>query len=95
MLASDPVTWNRLIKLMLHYNAIKVFCVLYTFKAHLFEILFALQVVKLDAVNKKVTLDSGAEISFDKCLIATGMFISTVFNYNTLSYIISFNFFLQ
>lgn len=28
--------------------------------------------VKLDAVNKKVTLDNGTEISFDKCLIATG-----------------------
>ncbi|XP_052276958.1 apoptosis-inducing factor 1, mitochondrial-like isoform X2 [Dreissena polymorpha] len=30
------------------------------------------KVTKLDAVNKKVTLENGAEISFDKCLIATG-----------------------
>ena len=66
-----------------------VFCI--RLKCICFEILFALQVVKLDAVNKKVTLDSGAEISFDKCLIATGMFISTVFNYNTSSYLTSYS----
>lgn len=30
------------------------------------------KVVQLDSVNKKVVLDNGAEISFDKCLIATG-----------------------
>ena len=30
------------------------------------------QVVKVDALKKKVYLDNGAEIGYDKCLIATG-----------------------
>ena len=31
-----------------------------------------LQATKLDPISKKLTLDSGAEISYDKCLLATG-----------------------
>ena len=31
-----------------------------------------LQATKLNPSEKKVTLDSGVEISFDKCLLATG-----------------------
>ena len=33
---------------------------------------FVFQVVKIDANKKKVSLDNGWEVFYDKCLIATG-----------------------
>lgn len=35
-------------------------------------LLYFFQATKLDPINKKLVLDSGAEISYDKCLLATG-----------------------
>lgn len=32
------------------------------------------KITKIDAINKKVTLDDGYEVKYDKCLIATGEF---------------------
>ena len=39
---------------------------------YILKIKFIHQVVSLNPTEKKVVLDNGKEITFDKCLIATG-----------------------